>query len=401
MLLFKLALRYTKAQLIKPSYCLALFSFSLAVSLLVVSLLVMSAYEKTFEKSIVRFFGQVQVLYSSPQVSSASVLTYLKDKNIKVLKATSFLHQEALIVKDGKAQGVLIEAHNFFEQESLFVTKTLLDNKNKYLNSNKYKAQLPVGLMKNLSLKLGDAFDVVIAKSNKQNFERKILHFYVSGVLDFGRTDYNRRYFLTSFSALKKPLNITENRLSGTRLWLKKKQLSKSVASDLQNHFAGLAEARHWRYWANNLLQAVSNQKKMIFLVLFIILIIAGFNVSSALFILIVQKTKELSLLRVAGLSSKAIYFIFSLQSFFTGLIALFFGFLLGYLWAYLFLAVQLRYFSSLSQIYKLNYLKLGIPINDMLSILVSVLLLVLLTAIIPIYKAGKNSLLEGLSYEF
>lgn len=401
MLLFKLAIRYTKTQLTKPSYCLALFSFALAISLLVVSLLIMSAYEKTFEKSIVRFFGQIQVSYLSPKISPFSVLKYLKDKNIGVLKSSSFLYQEALIVKNGKAQGVLIEAHNFFDQQSLFLTKTLLDNKNKYLHSNRYKAQLPVGLMKNLSLKLGDAFDVVIAKSNKKNIERKVLHFYISGVLDFGRTDYNRRYFLTSFSALKEPLNLVQNKFSGTRLWLKKKQLGQSVAKNLQQNFFNFAEVRHWRYWADNLLQAVSNQKRMIFLVLFIILIIAGFNVTSALFILIVQKTKELSLLRVAGLSSRAIYFIFSLQAFFTGLIALFCGFLLGYLWAYLFLEIQTQYFSSLSQIYKLNYLKLGIPITDMLSIALSVLLLVLLTAIIPIYKAGKNSLLEGLSYEF
>lgn len=404
MLLFQLAFKYTKAQLRKPSYWLALLSFSLAVSLMVVSLLVMNAYERTFEKSITQFLGQIQISYLSPDISSSDILNYLKEKNIKVSKQSSFLHQEALIVKDGNVRGVLLEGLSSFSKKSssFFLTKVLLDSQSKHFSEDQYGAYVPTLLMKNLSLKLGDSFSTVVAKSVGQgSFNRKVLKFYVAGILDFGRSDYNRRYLLTSFKALQAPLNLSSQQKSGMRLWLKNKGDSQKVSFKIAEQFQNLVIVRHWKQWANNLLEAVESQKKMIFLVLLIILIIAAFNIMSALFILIVQKTKELSILRVVGLSARAIYAVFSLQALFTGLFSLIFGFILGYLWAYLFLLIQSHYFSVLSQIYKLNHLKLGLLSVDMLAIVVIVLVLVLLTAAIPIYRAGKNSLLEGLSHEF
>lgn len=403
MLLLQLAFKYTKSQLLKPSYWLAIFSFSLAISLMVVSLLVMSAYEKTFEKSITQFLGQMQISYLSSNVSSLNILNYLKRKNIKIAKVSSFVHQEALVVKDGKVRGVLLEGLPLFGKKSsqFFLKKTLLSSYNRNFSEDRYGAYVPTLLMKDMSLKLGDSFSAVVAKSvGKASFSRKVLKFYVEGVLDFGRSDYNRRYLLTSFEALQKPLGFSRKKTSGIRLWLKNKHLSEELSFNIQGHFQDKVIARHWRQWANNLLEATKSQKKMIFLVLLIILIIAAFNIMSALFILIVQKTKELSILRVAGLSAKAIYTVFSLQAIFTGLLSLIFGFTFGYLWAYLFLLIQSRYFSILSQIYKLNHLKLGLPLGDMLTIVTVVLFLVLLTAIVPIYRAGKNSLLEGLSHE-
>ncbi|MBE8221198.1 MAG: ABC transporter permease [Bdellovibrionales bacterium] len=403
MLLLQLAFKYTKSQLLKPSYLLAVFSFSLAISLMLVSLLVMSAYEKTFEKSITKFLGQIQISYLSPKVSSLNILNYLKIKNINIKKTSSFIHQEALIVKDGNVRGILLEGLAFFEKNSsqFFLKKTLKNYDNKNFSKDRYAAYVPTLLMKDMSLKLGDKFSTVVAKSiKKSSFSRKVLKFYVKGVLDFGRSDYNRRYLLTSFKALQKPLGLSSNKTSGIRLWLKNKNLSKKISLDIQNYFQGSVSSRHWRQWANNLLEATKSQKKMIFLVLLIILIIAAFNIMSALFILIVQKTKELSILRVAGLSSKSIYIVFGLKAIFTGVLSLILGFAMGYLWAYLFLLIQSRYFSILSQIYKLNHLKLGLPLSDMLTIIIVVLFLVLLTAIIPIYRAGKNSLLEGLSHE-
>lgn len=407
MLLIQLAFKYTKTQLLKSSYWLAIFSFSLAISLMVVSLLVMSAYEKTFEKSITQLLGQIQVSYLSSNVSSSNILNYLKKENIKVAKTSSFIHQEALVVKDGNVRGVLLEGVSFFEKTSsnLFLKKILAPLKDKKFLKDKYKnsyeAYVPTLLMKDMSLNLGDKFSAVVAKSvGKNSFSRKVLNFYVRGVLDFGRSDYNRRYLLTSFEALQKPLGLSSKKISGIRLWLNNKHISEKLSFNMQSYFQNKIIVRHWKQWANNLLEATNSQKKMIFLVLLIILIIAAFNIMSALFILIVQKTKELSILRVAGLSAKAIYVVFSLQAIFTGLVSLVFGFILGYLWAYLFLLIQSRYFSILSQIYKLNHLKLGLPIGDMLTIITVVLFLVLLTAIIPIYRAGKNSLLEGLSHE-
>ncbi|MBE8163405.1 MAG: ABC transporter permease [Bdellovibrionaceae bacterium] len=403
MLLFQLAFKYTKSQLQRPSYWLAVLSFALAISLMVVSLLVISAYEKTFEKSITQLLGQIQISYLSPNISLPKVLSYLQKEKIKVAKVTSFIHQEALLVKNGKVKGVLLEGLPAFEKKasSFFLKKTLNNTAITNFSKDRYGAYVPVLLMKDMSLQLGDAFSAVVAKSmGKNDFNRKVLKFYVKGVLDFGRSDYNRRYLLTSFEALQKPLKLSKKKTSGARLWLADKVFSEELSFKIQKHFSSKLIAQHWRQWANNLLEATKSQKKMIFLVLLIILIIAAFNIMSALFILIVQKTKELSILRVAGLSVTSIYAIFSLQAVFTGLLSLTLGFALGYLWAYLFLLIQSRYFSVLSQIYKLNHLKIGLPLWDMLIIIAVVLFLVLLTAIIPVYRAGKNSLPEGLSHE-
>lgn len=404
MLLFQLALRYTKSQLLKPAYWLAILSFSLAISLLVVSLLVMSAYEKTFEKSITQFLGQVQISYLSPKASSSKILNYLRAENIPVLAVSSFLHQEALIVNKGRVRGILLEGLPLFEKKpsQIFLKKSLPVRSRLKIEPGRYGAYVPTLLIKDLSLKLGDSFSVVVAQSVGQgSFNRKVLKFYVAGILDFGRADYNRRYLLTSFLALQKPLGLAANQFSGLRLWFSKKVKTQDLAFRLQEQFQNSIVSRHWSQWAGSLLEAIGSQKKMIFFVLLIILIIAAFNIMSSLFILVVQKTKELSILRVSGLGARAVYIIFILQALFTGLLSIIVGLAMGYLWAYLFLLIQSHYFSILSQIYKLNHLKLGLPMMDMLVIIIVVISLVLLTAIVPIYRAGKNSLLEGLSHEF
>jgi lipoprotein-releasing system permease protein len=154
---------------------------------------------------------------------------------------------------------------------------------------------------------------------------------------------------------------------------------------------------RDWRDSNENLFDAVSVERPAIFFVVSIIIFVAAFNISSTLFVNVVQRFKDIAILKTVGLSRKDVIQIFTFQGLFMGGLGLIGGFLLGFILCGLFNWAQGRLNLISGAVYRIDGISLNIRFFDTLAICLSTMLICFIATLAPARRGGQLSPMEGL----
>jgi len=152
--------------------------------------------------------------------------------------------------------------------------------------------------------------------------------------------------------------------------------------------------------WMDNqvLLSALKLEKLTMFVLLSLIALVASFNIFATLMVKVVEKTKDIGILKALGFTSGKILAIFSLQGLFLGLIGVFLGTASG---LGLCLLMQKYHFIKIPvDIYSIEYLPVFINYRDIIMIAVLGLLFSFISSLFPAIRASKLSPCEALRYE-
>lgn len=155
---------------------------------------------------------------------------------------------------------------------------------------------------------------------------------------------------------------------------------------------------RTWMEQNKNLLSALRLEKLVMFIILALIILVASFNIISALVMTVMEKKKDIAILKAMGATNRSIMRVFVAEGLTIGV----FGALLGTLVGYSLLEVQ-RYFQLIklpSDIYYISTLPMKIDHLDVLLIAAVTVLLCLLSTLYPSYKASTIDPVETLRYE-
>jgi len=133
------------------------------------------------------------------------------------------------------------------------------------------------------------------------------------------------------------------------------------------------------------------------FLALTFIILIAIFNLTSSLIMLIMEKIREIGMLQTLGMNSKHIQGIFLRLGFITGSIGLIIGLILAM--TLCLLQINLR-FIPLPSVYIIPYLPMEIHALDILAIAAAGIILIFIGTLYPSWRIGKLTPLEAIQYE-
>ena len=345
---------FSSQTLFQFSSLFSLFGLVLAVASLTVALLAINGFSAGLEKILVNRQGHILVQPATPS-SREEILEELSFYREDIERELFFFSFEALLVKDSSFKGVLFEAieDDKIEQLSFLKTSLLegsLNHSTKVSRENsseevlesfqegdleslikrepkKLADSLFIGseLAKVLNLSVGSKLSAVISGSEDLLFSRKRTDFQVKAILDFGRHDFNSSFALLPLSSAQK---LGFDKLSGVKLWLKDSRQSLPLSQKLSQSLPPSYSVKSWMSADPAFFEIIQSDKKIIFFVLIILVISAGFNVSSSLFIQIFKRTKEINLLKALGVESSHIE-----KSFFIKRID--FGFCRIYFWYY------------------------------------------------------------------
>jgi len=152
-----------------------------------------------------------------------------------------------------------------------------------------------------------------------------------------------------------------------------------------------------WSELNRNLFTALALQKVFLIMIIAIIVVVAAFNVLAALYVLVVRKTREISILKSMGVSSGGVTRIFLS----TGLIVWAVGTGLGLLWGGLGSLVLRRYGFPLDpKVYHISQLPVQITPEEFIYTAAFALVVCVLATLYPSYKAAGLDPVEGLRYE-
>jgi lipoprotein-releasing system permease protein len=156
--------------------------------------------------------------------------------------------------------------------------------------------------------------------------------------------------------------------------------------------------ARTWVEMNKNLFSALKLEKLMMYIILGLIIFVASFNIITSLIMTVMEKKKDIAILKSIGAKKQSIMKIFMAEGIIIGVVGAVMGCLGGYVGCLIIKYTDL--FSLSPDVYYITKLPAKISIVDILLIALITAVVCVLATIYPSYKASKIDPVETLRYE-
>lgn len=372
----------------------SLFGLVLAVASLTVAILVVNGFSSGLEKAIVEKQGHLRI-QAKDAVSRETLLNDISPYKKFIAHQALFSSFEGLILQGTNFKGVIFEAVEDEKLKSLsFLKERILEGR---LDHPEPFVIVGSDLAQELQIEAGAKVLVTTSDSTKGHFSRRSPSpFKVSGIVDFGRHKLNS--FLVVMPLSVAP-SLGKERVSGVNVWLKNPAKVLLVQKRMRKGLRDSYIIQSWKDMDKYFFEVIESDKKIIFLVLLILMVVAGFNVSSSLFVQVFRKTKEISILKALGAKKELIRGLFLINGLIFGLVGSVFGLILGFFFCYILIVLQNTFRFVPAKVYKVNEMVLDWQTTDILFIFIASVSVVILSSLLPAYRAYKMDVKRGLSH--
>jgi len=296
-----------------------------------------------------------------------------------VISAYPLQKQQALIRNPLHTTGTLV--YGVSAQDAAKSLKT-------YLTKGKWqvpgKASLVVGseLAKKLQLFIGDTVELITAQGTSV--------FTVTGVFHSGLYELDVRIVLMPLEQIQ-VLYQTEDVASEIAVKVKDVFGVHAISSQIQEAFPTLY-LRTWMDSNKSLLSAMALEKKVIFLVILFIIVVAMIGIANTLVMIVMEKTMDIGILRALGASRHQIGLIFLAQGFVIGVVGVLSGSLLG-----VGASLYLTFFPVRipGDVYDLDYLPVQMQPQDFILVALATLVICILASFFPARRAVRAEPIE------
>ena len=224
--------------------------------------------------------------------------------------------------------------------------------------------------------------------------------FLVTGVFDTGYYEFDSGLVLISLRAAQRILGWGDE-VSGIRVKIKDPLDADAFAAVLRKRLGELDPtlfATSWIRENGNLFVWIRMEKWFSFLALSLIVLVASFNIMSILSMIVMDKRREIGILKAMGATRKSLQRIFTMNGLTVGLSGVLLGNLIGFALCY----VQHRYqvISLPGDVYIISALPVDMQANDFAAISAAALVICYLMARFPARSAAALEPVEAIRYE-
>ena len=211
-----------------------------------------------------------------------------------------------------------------------------------------------------------------------------------SGVFTI-QQEFDNKYAITNIDFVKRQMNLQSDEFSAVEIKLKPAENPKKIKEQLAT-LLGTNYKVQTKYEQNtSLYNTMQLEKWAIYAVLTLILIIAAFNMISALTMLVLEKKKDISILKSIGATKASILKIFLAEGLLLGVIGCSIGIVLAMLIC--FIQVKWHIISLKGGTFLVNYFPVKIVATDILLVAVTTLIIAFVAAWFPAYKASGQGI--------
>lgn len=406
-----IGLRYTKAErkngFISFISFISMIGLTLGVAVLITVLSVMNGFDREMKSRILGMVSQANVISYDilPDWRELSKQIEQQDKN--VVATAPFIQLQGMLTAHGQVSGIVLSGvEPEYEKKVSVVNDYMVSGSFDDLQAGEFGIVLGDSKAAEMGVRLGEKVTIVLpeASPSPAGVIPRFKRFTLVGTFRIN----NEIDGLMGFVAMKDAgamLRLPDG-AQGIRLKLNNIFKAPQSALNAQNIDSQRLMASDWTHTHGNLFSAVQMEKAMIGLLLFLIVIVAAFNIVSSLIMLVTDKKSDIAILKTFGASPKLIMQVFVVQGMIIGVIGTVVGTVLGVILA---LSVNdiLVFVSKLfgvslfnTSVYPVDYLPSQIQVADVALIVVASFLLSFLMTVYPALKASKIQPAQTLRYE-
>jgi lipoprotein-releasing system permease protein len=220
--------------------------------------------------------------------------------------------------------------------------------------------------------------------------------FILSGVFDMGMYEYNATIAIISIENAKSLFGI--DGVTGIDFTVDDPYRAPDLAIDIVAKLGYPYRVMNWMERNRILLRALEIEKKVMFIILTLIIIVAAFNIVSSLVLIVLAKMREIGILKALGASASSVTRIFLIDGLIVGGGGASFGVFLA--WILCFLLGKYKFIDLPSDVYFLTKLPVEMQFLDFLLVIFSAIVLSLLAALYPAKKAAGLDPVEAIRNE-
>jgi lipoprotein-releasing system permease protein len=230
--------------------------------------------------------------------------------------------------------------------------------------------------------------------SNKPPKTRK---YKVAGIFDSGMYDYDASMVFISLKESQDFLGLGD-RVTGLEVKVKDLYMADIVAKAVQEALGYPYWTKDWQLINRNFFSMLKLQKVTLLVILSMIVMVGALSIIGTLVMVVMEKTKDIAILRAMGTSAKRIMSIFILQGVLVGVAGTVSGLAAGLGICYL--LAKYKFITIPSDVYYISTLAVRVEIGDVFFISSSAVLLSFLATLYPSWRASKLNPVEAIRYE-
>lgn len=382
----------------------------IGVAALIISLSVANGFEDEVRSRIIGFDAHVKVRTwhdRGMKEQMAEKVIAMVDSLPHVIGSAPYIFEKAMIISKGRKEGVLIKAIDPAREPKVtdLVNNIIFGSLN--LGKIEVEGERPYPgivlgrwLADRLLVNIGDRVHILSAAGldiSPLAGAPRLRTFRVAGYFETGLYEYDDNYAFISIREGQR-LVETPGMVTGVQIKLDDMDRADTVAKYINERLGYPYSTITWFTLNKNLFAWMQIEKWAAFLVLCLIIMVAAFNIVSTLIMVVLEKRKDIGILKSMGAFSASIMKIFVLEGLFAGIIGTVLGLILGY--GFCFAQIKYEFLALPGEVYIINALPVKLEWVDFFSIAAAAVFLSFIATVYPAYKASKLDPIEAIRYE-
>lgn len=403
-----LGLRYTRAErsnrFISFISLISIIGLTLGVAVLITVLSVMNGFDREIKSRILGMVPQATVTSGHIISDWEPLLTEIK-KDPDVSEAAPFINLQGMLTANGQVAGVMVAGVvPEYETKVSIVGEHMTEGSFNALKEGDFGIILGIDLAQSLGVSMGDKVTLVLpeASPSPAGIIPRFKRFTLVGTYDISKEVNNIVTYIPMNDAAK--LLRLPGGAQGIRMKVDDIFAAPGVAQRATQHDPEMLYPNDWTQTHGNLFSAIQMEKAMIGLLLFLIVIVAAFNIVSSLIMMVTDKKSDIAILKTFGATPKLILQVFIVQGMFIGVIGTLIGTAIGLAIAFsisdIFGYIIQIFDLHMPDAYPVNFLPSYVKATDVFIITSASFLLSFLMTIYPAMRAAKIQPAQTLRYE-
>jgi putative ABC transport system permease protein len=387
-------LRYDKDNpFIFFSAVMAFLGIAAGVMVMMIAIGVTNGIQKDFKERLFVMNYPLTVVSYTDGVSDTLINKIQQD--FPTLKLSPYYTTQVISKNENGIQGSMVYGIDFEKEAAI---NTVFAKAQKETNSSS-KFRIIVGdtLSLDMGVKTGEKLLLYFSEQQAVGFGTMPLQkrFLIDGIFDSGIQSYDKGIIYTTHRAFHSLLKREKTKYDGIHIYSDKPmEMIGKIAAILPDD-AGI---EGWWQQNGNFFTAMEMEKKVYFLVLLFIILIASLNIISSLLMTVMSRRSEIALMRTLGATRREIQTIFYRLGLIIGSTGIAMGTVLGLIGMWV-----LRTFDIIAlpaDVYGSAKLPIDLPLSDFGLILLGASVIIMLSALYPAKKAASTNPLNVLRNE-